>query len=101
IGTLRALGFKRRSVLAAFLVEAILLALVGGSLGVLLASGLSFARVSTVNFASFSEVGFGFTFTVGIIIGAFFFALSMGVLGGFLPAVRASRLQIVNALRGN
>lgn len=101
IGTLRALGFKRRSVLAAFLVEAILLAVVGGGIGVLLASGLSFTRVSTVNFASFSEIGFGFTLTVGIVIGAFFFALSMGVLGGFLPAVRASRLQIVNALRGN
>ncbi len=101
IGTLRALGFRRRSVLAAFLVEAILLALVGGGLGVLLASGLSFARVSTVNFASFSEIGFGFTFTIGIVIGAFFFAMSMGVVGGFLPAVRAARLNIVTALRGS
>jgi len=101
IGTLRALGFKRRSVLAAFLVEAMLLAAVGGGLGVLLASGLSFARISTMNFASFSEIGFGFTITVGIVIGAFFFAMSMGVLGGFLPAVRAARLNIVNALRGS
>ena len=100
IGTLRALGFKRRSVLAAFLMEAILLAVVGGGIGVVLASGLSFAKVSTVNFASFSEIGFGFSLTVSIVVGAFIFALSMGVLGGFLPAVRASRLQIVNALRG-
>ena len=101
IGTLRALGFKRRSVLAAFLMEAVLLASVGGGLGVALASALSFAHVSTVNFASFSEVGFGFTLSVAIVITAFFFALAMGVLGGFLPAVRASRLEIVNALRGS
>lgn len=100
IGTLRALGFKRRSVLAAFLVESILLAIVGGAIGIVLASGLSWTRVSTVNFASFSEIGFGFALTIWIVIGAFAFALSMGVLGGFLPAVRASRLQIVNALRG-
>ncbi len=101
IGTMRALGFRRRSILGAFLVEAIILALVGGAVGVLLASTLSFASVSTVNFASFSEIGFGFALSVGVIVIAFFFALAMGVLGGFLPAVRASRLNIVNALRGS
>lgn len=101
IGTLRALGFRRRSVLAAFLVEAIMLALVGGGLGVLLASGLSFTRVSTVNFASFSEIGFGFTLSGGVVVSAMVFALVMGVVGGFLPAVRAARLSIVTALRGS
>jgi ABC-type lipoprotein release transport system permease subunit len=101
IGTLRALGFQRRSVLSAFLLESVVLALVGGGLGVVLASGLSFTRVSTMNFASFSEIGFGFTLTGGVIFSAFTFALVMGVVGGFLPAVRASRLQIVNALRGS
>jgi len=101
IGTLRALGFQRRSVLAAFLVEAIILALVGGGLGVLLASGLSFARVSTVNFASFSEIGFGFALSGAVVVSAMIFALVMGVAGGFLPAVRAARLSIVNALRGS
>ena len=100
VGTLRALGFRRRSVLAAFLVEAMLLALVGGAAGLGLASLLSFAKVSTVNFTSFSELGFGFALSVGVIISAFFFALAMGVVGGFLPAVRAARLNIVNALRG-
>jgi putative ABC transport system permease protein len=100
VGTLRALGFRRRSVLAAFLVEAMLLSLLGGAVGVALASLLSFAKVSTVNFASFSEIGFGFALSVGVIVSAFFFALAMGVLGGFLPAVRAARLNIVNALRG-
>ena len=100
IGTLRALGFQRRSVLAAFLVEAIILALVGGGLGVLLASGLSFTRVSTVNFASFSEIGFGFALSGAVVASAMIFALVMGIVGGFLPAVRAARLSIVSALRG-
>lgn len=100
VGTLRALGFRRRSILTAFLVEAMVLAIVGGTVGVALASLLSFAQVSTVNFASFSEIGFGFVVSVGVIVSAFVFALTMGFVGGFLPAVRAARLNIVNALRG-
>jgi putative ABC transport system permease protein len=101
IGTLRALGFRRRSVLAAFLVESVSLALIGGAAGVALAALLTFARVSTVNFASFSEIGFGFALSGGIIGSALTFAVVMGVLGGFLPAVRAARLSIVNALRAS
>jgi len=101
VGTMRALGFQRRSVLTAFLVESLLLAIVGGAAGVGLASLLSFARVSTLNFASFSEVGFGFTLSLGVIAWALVFALVMGVVGGFLPAVRAARLNIVNALRAS
>ena len=99
VGTMRALGFQRRSVLAAFLVESVLLAIAGGAAGVGLASLLSFARVSTLNFASFSEVGFGFTLSPGVITRALIFAVAMGLVGGFLPAVRAARLNIVNALR--
>ena len=99
VGTLRALGFRRRSVLAAFLMEAMLLAVIGGALGLVLAALLSFAKVSTVNFTSFSEIGFGFALSVGVIVSAFFFALAMGIVGGFLPAWRAARLNIVNALR--
>jgi putative ABC transport system permease protein len=99
VGTLRALGFRRRSVLAAFLVESILLAIAGGAAGVGLASLLSFARVSTLNFGSFSEIGFGFALSPGVITRALIFAVVMGVVGGFLPAVRAARLNIVNALR--
>ncbi|HYL22186.1 MAG TPA: ABC transporter permease [Gemmatimonadales bacterium] len=101
VGTLRALGFRRRSVLAAFLVEAVLLAIVGGAIGVALASFLSFARVSTVNFGTFSEIGFGFALSVGVMASALMFAVVMGVFGGFLPAVRAARLTIVNALRAS
>jgi putative ABC transport system permease protein len=101
VGTLRALGFRRRSVLTAFLVESVMLALVGGALGVGLAALLSFGRISVVNFQSFSEIGFGFALSVGVIRSALLFALVMGVIGGFLPAVRASRLNIVNALRAS
>ncbi|HXI34282.1 MAG TPA: ABC transporter permease [Gemmatimonadales bacterium] len=100
VGTLRALGFQRRSVLAAFLVESLLLALVGGGVGILLASGLSAVQVSTMNFSSFSELGFGFALSVGVVVSALIFAVVMGFVGGFLPAVSAARLNIVNALRG-
>jgi len=79
----------------------VLLAIVGGALGVGLASLLSFARVSTLNFTSFSEVGFGFTLSPGVITRAMIFAVVMGLVGGFLPAVRAARLNIVNALRAS
>jgi ABC-type antimicrobial peptide transport system permease subunit len=101
VGTLRALGFRRRSVLGAFLVESIVLSVIGGAVGVGLASLLSFARVSTVNFSSFSEIGFGFSLSPGVVLGALIFALVMGVVGGFLPAVRAARMSIVGALRAS
>jgi len=101
IGTLRALGFKRRSVLAAFLVESLSLALVGGSIGLFLASFLRFFRVSMMNFGSFSELAFSFHLSVEIVIGSILFSLIMGIVGGFLPSVRASRLNIVNSLRSS
>ncbi len=99
IGTLRAIGFRRRHVLLAFLIEAILLGLVGGVAGLALASLLSVLTLSTTNFNTFSEVVFTFHLspaTVGTSLG---FALVMGIVGGFFPAVRASRLGIVDALR--
>ena len=99
IGTLRALGFKRRNVLAAFLMEAIVISLLGGGFGLLIASGLQFFTVSTTNWGSFSELAFSFALSPGIAMNSLIFAIIMGVVGGFLPAVRASRLKIVNALR--
>jgi ABC-type lipoprotein release transport system permease subunit len=99
IGTLRALGFKRRSVLGAFLVESLLLALIGGAAGLALASLMSFIRVSTTNFGTFSELGFGFVISPGVVVSALVFALVMGIIGGFLPSVRAARLKILDALR--
>jgi putative ABC transport system permease protein len=99
IGTLRALGFKRRAVLRAFLVEAMLLSLVGGTVGLLLASLMQFASFSTVNFQTFADLSFRFVLTPQIVAQTLLFALAMGIIGGFLPAVRAARLNIVEALR--
>jgi ABC-type lipoprotein release transport system permease subunit len=98
IGMLRALGFRRRSVLAAFLVEAALLSLFGGAIGIVASSVLQFITVSTTNWGTFSELTFGFTLSPEIVVNALIFSLVMGLAGGFLPALRASRLKIVEAL---
>ncbi|HKB84021.1 MAG TPA: FtsX-like permease family protein [Burkholderiales bacterium] len=99
IGTLRALGFRRGGILAVFLLEALLLGLVGGVIGLLLASFMQFLTISTMNWQSFAELAFSFTLNPVIVAQSLAFALFMGLLGGFLPAVRASRLNIVDALR--
>jgi putative ABC transport system permease protein len=99
IGTLRAIGFRRRSVLAAFLVEAVFLALLGGAAGIIASSALNLITVSTTNWTTFSELAFGFDLSTEITGRALVFAIVMGLFGGFLPAVRASRLKIIEALR--
>jgi putative ABC transport system permease protein len=99
IGTLRALGFQRRSILTAFLGESLLLALAGGVIGLILASLLQFLTISTLNFQSFAELAFSFSLSLFIVAASLTFALIMGMLGGFLPALRAARLNIVSALR--
>jgi putative ABC transport system permease protein len=99
IGTLRALGFKRRAVLGAFLAEALLLGFVGGLAGVLLASLMQHASFSTINFQTFADLSFRFVLTPEVAVKSMLFALAMGLLGGFLPAIRAARLGIVDALR--
>lgn len=101
IGTLRALGFSRGSVRLAFLLESLLIALVGGVLGVIIATFLSFVSISTMNFASFSEVSFGFALHPIIVLISLGFSLLMGVIGGVLPAWRASNLKILDALRAS
>lgn len=98
IGTLRALGFSRRSILFSFVAESVFLALVGGGLGCLLALPAN-GVTSATGGANFSELAFAFRITplalgIGIV-----FAVTMGILGGLLPAVRAARLPITNALR--
>jgi ABC-type antimicrobial peptide transport system permease subunit len=99
IGTLRALGFQRRSVLSAFLIESLFIALLGAGVGLIGASLMSFVTISTIDFSSFSEIAFGFTLTGFIVIETLIFATVMGFVGGFLPSFRAARLDIVNALR--
>ncbi len=99
IGTMRSLGFGRTSILIAFLFEAVLTSLVGGVIGIGIASLLQFFTISTLNWNSFSELAFSFSLSPSIIISSLIFALVMGILGGFLPSVRAAKLNIVKALR--
>jgi len=99
IGTLRALGFKRRTILSTFLLESLLLSLLGGLLGLFGASFLNKITISTLNWQTFSELSFRFTLTWRIARDALLFAGIMGFLGGLLPALQASRLNIVEALR--
>ena len=100
IGTLRALGFGRAAVLLAFLSESLMLGLAGGAAGLGAAALLQWVRVSTTNFQTFSELAFRFVFTPGVAGQALAFALVMGLLGGLLPALRAARMPLVEALRG-
>ncbi|WP_248324345.1 MULTISPECIES: ABC transporter permease [unclassified Caballeronia] len=101
IGTLRALGFKRFDVLLAFLLEALLLGLVGGMAGLCCASLMQFASFSTTNFQTFSDLSFRFMLTPSVVLQTVVFSLVMGIVGGFLPALRASRMDIVDALRAH
>jgi ABC-type antimicrobial peptide transport system permease subunit len=99
IGTLRALGFPRRDILLAFLLEAALLGVAGWALGLIPASLLNFYTLSTLNWSSFAEITFRFTLTPGIILQSLLFGVGMGLLGGLLPALKAARLPILEALR--
>jgi ABC-type lipoprotein release transport system permease subunit len=99
IGTLRALGYRRGSILAAFLVEALLLGFFGGVLGVFFASFMQLITVSTMNFQTFAELAFKFTLSPAIVAESMAFAFVMGFVGGVLPARRAAGMNIVEALR--
>lgn len=99
IGTLRAIGFSRLDVLLSFIFESLLLSLIGGALGALVAFGFNGIETGIGSIVTFSEITFGFhvgpmTLAVGLV-----FSVAMGLLGGFLPAWSASRINIVNALR--
>jgi len=101
IGTLRSIGFRSSSILAAFVVESLLLGLMGGIAGLFFASFLQLFTISTMNWATFSELAFSFSITFGIVYKSILFGLTMGLVGGLLPAVRAARMNIVDALRAN
>ena len=99
IGTLRSLGFQRRTILLAFLLESLILGFIGGCAGLFFATFLQFFTVSTTNFQTFSELAFSFTLTPATVGKCLAFSLLMGFVGGVLPAFKASRLNIVAALR--
>jgi putative ABC transport system permease protein len=99
IGTLRALGFSRRAILASFLIESVFLAVIGGVIGCLLAFPMNGFSSGTGQTQSFSEIAFDFRITPQVVAVGMAFAVVMGVIGGLLPAVRGARLPITSALR--
>lgn len=99
IGTMRALGFGRMSILIAFMLESLLLGLVGGGLGVFASSFMQLITISTMNWQTFSELAFSFALNFDIVWKALLFSVIMGFVGGLLPALRAARMSIIDALR--
>jgi len=98
IGTLRALGFRQVEILASFQWEALMLCGLGGLAGAFLALGFNGIQTSTVNFQTFSDVSFAFTITPGLMGQGVAFSVLMGLAGGFLPAWRASRIPVTEAM---
>lgn len=99
IAVLLTLGFHPRSVLASFLAESAVIALIGGVIGCLLALPINGVVTSTTNWSSFSEVAFAFRVTPALLLKGLIFAVVMGIVGGFFPARRASKMPVVQALR--
>ena len=99
IALLQTLGFKPRSVMTSFLIEAVFLAVVGGLLGCLLSLPINGIQTSTTNWQSFGEITFAFRITPQILAQGMLFAAAMGLVGGFLPARRAAKQVIAAGLR--
>jgi putative ABC transport system permease protein len=99
IGTLRVLGFRRRTILAGFIIEGAILAGIGGVLGCLLALPLHGYSTGTLSFNTFSEVVFQFRITPWLAAKGIMFAVAVGIVGSFFPAIRASRLPVIAALK--
>jgi len=99
IATLRILGFSRPSIITSFVVESILLALLGAALGLLLMLPFNGLTTGTGNQLTFSETVFSVRITLGVMITAILFAVTMGLFGGIAPAWHASRREILAALR--
>src|ERR1700740_3350872 len=99
IATLRVIGFSRPAILTSFVLESLLLALLGAVVGILLMLPFNGMTTGTQNQVTFSEVVFGLQMTPGVVTAAILFALVMGLFGGIFPAWHASRREILAALR--
>lgn len=100
IATLLVLGFSPISIMLSFIFESVLISALGGVLGILMALPVNGITSSTTNFSSFSELAFQFQITPAAMLAGMIFAVALGLLGGFFPALRASRQTLSTALRG-
>jgi putative ABC transport system permease protein len=100
IATMRALGFGASSVVTSFMIEAALIAAVGGALGCLAVLPVNGLTTGALNFQTFSHLAFAFRITPGLLAAGMVFALIMGLAGGLPPAIRAARRPVASALRG-
>ena len=99
IGTLRAIGFSQGSILVSFLIESMLLCLLGGVIGCICALPVRGFTTGTMSFATFSELAFQFQITPGMLLAGLGFSAAMGLVGGFFPARKAASMAIVDSLR--
>jgi putative ABC transport system permease protein len=98
IGTLRVLGYTPFAVVLCFVFESVLLAVIGGVIGCIVAIPMNWITTGTTNFQTFSEVVFNFAVTPRLMGIALALAAIMGLIGGFLPAVSAARRPIISCL---
>jgi putative ABC transport system permease protein len=99
IATMRALGFGSGSVVLSFVFEALCIALIGGIIGCIGVLPLNGFTTGTMNWQTFSHLAFAFKITPVLMVVGIIFALTMGILGGVPPAVRAARANVATALR--
>jgi len=99
IATMRALGFGGPSVVFSFVIEALLIAFIGGLVGCIAVLPLNGLTTGAMNLQTFSHVAFAFKITTELLVKGIVFALVMGIIGGFLPAVRAASMPVASALR--
>jgi putative ABC transport system permease protein len=99
IGTLRVLGYRRRAILLSFIIEGAILASIGGLFGILLSLWMHGQSVGMMGFETFSETVFQFRITPLLALKGFLFSLIVGIVGSFLPSVRASRMPVIAALK--
>lgn len=99
IGTLRVLGFRPGDIMRAFMIESVILALIGGAIGCALSFPLNGLATSTANWNTFSELSFRFTISPRLLAEGMAFSLVMGVVGGWLPARRAARREVIAAIK--
>jgi len=99
IATMRALGFGGASVVTSFILESLLISLIGGLIGCVAVLPLNGFTASTMNLQTFSHLAFAFRITPQLLIGGVIFALVMGFFGGVFPALRAARRPVAAALR--